>query len=54
MVYQLITFNVAINSYDHALLTLLVAGQTKPEDLQQDPTDGVYLNIHGRIKSGKS
>jgi hypothetical protein len=27
MVYQLIALNVAINSYDHALLTLLVSNQ---------------------------
>jgi Eukaryotic membrane protein family len=27
MVYQLISLNVAINSYDHALLTLLVSNQ---------------------------
>lgn len=27
MVYQLISMNVAVNSYDHALLTLLVSNQ---------------------------
>ena len=27
MVYQLISLNVAVNSYDHALLTLLVSNQ---------------------------
>lgn len=27
MVYQMISLNVAINSYDHALLTLLVSNQ---------------------------
>jgi len=27
MMYQLIALNVAINSYDHALLTLLVSNQ---------------------------
>ena len=27
MLYQLISLNVAINSYDHALLTLLVSNQ---------------------------
>lgn len=27
LVYQLISLNVAINSYDHALLTLLVSNQ---------------------------
>lgn len=27
LVYQLISMNVAINSYDHALLTLLVSNQ---------------------------
>lgn len=27
MVYQLLSLNVAINSYDHALLTLLVSNQ---------------------------
>lgn len=27
MVYQLISLNVAINSYDHALLTLLMSNQ---------------------------
>jgi hypothetical protein len=27
MVYQLIALNVAVNSYDHALLTLLVSNQ---------------------------
>jgi Eukaryotic membrane protein family len=27
MVYQLLALNVAVNSYDHALLTLLVSNQ---------------------------
>lgn len=27
MIYQLIALNVAVNSYDHALLTLLVSNQ---------------------------
>jgi hypothetical protein len=27
MVYQLISLNVAVNSYDHALLTLLMSNQ---------------------------
>jgi hypothetical protein len=27
MVYQMIALNVAVNSYDHALLTLLVSNQ---------------------------
>ena len=27
MIYQMISLNVAINSYDHALLTLLVSNQ---------------------------
>lgn len=27
MVYQLISLNVAVNSYDHALLSLLVSNQ---------------------------
>ena len=27
MVYQMISLNVAVNSYDHALLTLLVSNQ---------------------------
>lgn len=27
MIYQMISLNVAVNSYDHALLTLLVSNQ---------------------------
>ena len=55
MVYQLISLNVAINSYDHALLTLLVSNQFveikgsvfkkfEKDSLFQITCAGTYLN----------
>ncbi len=60
MVYQMISLNVAINSYDHALLTLLVSNQFveikgsvfkkfEKDNLFQITCAGMYINIRSRV-----